>query len=107
MAPLGTIDLPAEPWSLGYGRLSVPDSLQEKWQWHNVGQPTPAEIEYAVYDAQCRESSGWTDILYDAEWDMREAFVNQHRTELDTEILEPLREKAAHNVELIQRYSNY
>lgn len=46
--------------------------------------PTPAEIELAVADATCRDSSGWTRAYYEAQWDAEVAVVQNHADQLKT-----------------------
>ena len=41
------------------------------------------EIAVATADAQCRESSGWTHLLYEATWDQQVAFISAHQTDVD------------------------
>ncbi|KHK97630.1 hypothetical protein LK09_10485 [Microbacterium mangrovi] len=41
------------------------------------------EIELAVADAKCRDSSGWAAALYRAEWDAETTLVNENRDKLD------------------------
>lgn len=43
---------------------------------------TPAEIELAVADATCRDSSGWTKTYYDAQWDAEVRVVQKHADQL-------------------------
>ncbi|MGO4680504.1 hypothetical protein [Microbacterium sp. 2MCAF23] len=45
---------------------------------------TPAEIELAVADATCRDSSGWTKAYYDAQWDAEVRVVQKHADQLKT-----------------------
>ncbi len=45
---------------------------------------TPAEIELAVADATCRDSSGWTKAYYDAQWDAEVRVVQNHADQLKT-----------------------
>ncbi|GAB6856911.1 hypothetical protein [Microbacterium xylanilyticum] len=44
--------------------------------------PTSAEIELAVADATCRDSSGWTKAVYDAMWDADVDVVRNHAGQL-------------------------
>ncbi len=80
MAPLGISDLPDRPWDAG--SMGLPESLRDKWGWRPTGKPSADEIATASADAACRASSGWTDTLYQQEWDTRQAFVDAHRAEL-------------------------
>ncbi|WP_350257936.1 hypothetical protein [Scrofimicrobium sp. R131] len=80
MAPLGIVDLPASPWIPG---ARPPESLVEAWNWGS-GEPASADqIRVAVFDAKCRESSGWFDELYDYEWQIADSFVKAHQKDLD------------------------
>ena len=80
MAPLGISDLPDHPWDAG--SMKLPESLRDKWNWRPIATPSADEIATASADAACRASSGWTDTLYQQEWDTRQAFVDAHRAEL-------------------------
>ena len=80
MAPLGISDLPDRPWDAG--SMGLPESLRDKWGWRPIATPSADEIATASADAACRASSGWTDTLYQQEWDTRQAFVDAHRAEL-------------------------
>jgi hypothetical protein len=94
MAPLGIIDLPSEPWDPD---TRPPQSLQDRWGWESAGDAASAdEIQVATHDAQCRRDSGWFDTLYDESWNQEEAFIAEHKAELDATDL-------AQNVEAAQR----
>ena len=80
MAPLGISDLPDHPWDAG--SMKLPESLRDKWNWRPIATPSADEIATASADAACRASSGWTDTLYQQEWDTHQAFVDAHRAEL-------------------------
>lgn len=47
-------------------------------------KPTPAEIDLAVADATCRDSSGWTKAYYEAQWDAEVSVVQNHADQLKT-----------------------
>jgi hypothetical protein len=79
MEPLGIVDLPMSPWETS-GRL--PESLYSRWNWDSWGTPSADEISVASHDAACRRSSGWFDALYEAEWRLREEFVEKNRGKL-------------------------
>ena len=82
MQPLGIVDLPSSPWQ-PRSLNDMPQSLVEKWQWSPGGVPTSDEVLVAVQDSKCRQSSGWTETLYDAEWEVAHEFVNKWTPELD------------------------
>jgi hypothetical protein len=48
-----------------------------------VPVPSAEEIEIAVTDAECRESSGMSEAQYDAEWDAQLRLVAQNRDTLE------------------------
>lgn len=79
MAPQGIADLPDHPWRPG----TLPESLHDRWDWRPAGAATEDEIAVATADATCRRSSGWFDALYEAEWNLHAAFVEEHRDELE------------------------
>lgn len=79
MRPQGVSDLPDTPWPVG----TLPESLHDRWDWRLGGSASEDERSLAMADASCRRSSGWFDALYEAEWDLRESFVKEHREELE------------------------
>lgn len=62
-------DAKAELWKLGDPPGSTPVSTEE--------------IRTATADAKCRASSGWSQALYDAEYDAQVAFVKKNADKLD------------------------
>ncbi len=82
MAPQGIADLPEEPWEAG--TLQLPESLMTRLDYQPTGDPSADEIAVATADAQCRESSGWTRLLYEATWDQQAAFVAANETEINS-----------------------
>ena len=101
MAPLGISDLPDRPWDAG-STGGLPESLRDKWGWRPTGKPSADEIATASADAACRASSGWTDTLYQQEWDTHQAFVDAHRAEL-APVLAEHQAKAARAREIIAK----
>ena len=101
MAPLGISDLPDRPWDAG-STGGLPESLRDKWGWRPTGKPSADEIATASADAACRASSGWTDTLYQQEWDTHQAFVDAHRAEL-TPVLAEHQAEAARAREIIAK----
>ncbi|WP_350257932.1 hypothetical protein [Scrofimicrobium sp. R131] len=82
MAPLGIVDLPEEPWTAG--AMSMPPSLMNAWGWtSSFGKPSADEVRIAVHDANCRETSGWSEALYESQWDLAEKFVEDNKPALD------------------------
>lgn len=77
MLPLGIPDLPAEP-VLG----AMPTDSQHQKFWP-TGKPesvptNPDEVRQAVFDAKCRQTSGWDNIYYQATIDHQFALMDQH-----------------------------
>ncbi len=61
--------------------LGIPD----RYQPGDGGAENPLtqeEIDLAVDDATCRESSGWTEAMYEAMWNAQEAIVQKNADEL-------------------------
>ncbi|WP_223907928.1 hypothetical protein [Actinomyces capricornis] len=83
MEPQGIADLPEQPWTPMYFSQDMPESLTTAFYGDPVGPPSAEEIEVATADAQCRESSGWTSLLYETTWDQQAAFVEEHKAEVD------------------------
>ncbi|MDQ3951736.1 MAG: hypothetical protein M3279_02050 [Actinomycetota bacterium] len=71
MASAGISDLPATPEEM------PTDSLRTLWGESVQGEdptyrpPSPNEIDVAVQDANCQESSGFAQALYDTEWEIQ------------------------------------
>ncbi|CED90020.1 hypothetical protein [Actinomyces succiniciruminis] len=86
MAPQGIADLPEEPWEVG--TLDLPESLITRFDYWPTGDPSADEIVVATADAECRESSGWTSLLYEATWDQQAAFVADHQAEIEGMVAE-------------------
>ena len=101
MAPQGIADLPDQPWEPG---TRIPESLVARWGWTYTGAPSSEEIEVATADAACRRSSGWFDALYQAEWEIQQRFVDDHRAELDTALREAQSREADYRA-IIAQYS--
>jgi hypothetical protein len=78
MAPKGVEDLPADP------SLMPSDSLSQRFGLSNTpdaGQEvtvTATEKDLAVFDAQCRESSGYEEARYTAEWGRQVTLLEQN-----------------------------
>lgn len=63
MAPVGITDLPEQP------QLMPPPSKAMEWFTTSsplTGEPGEAERQVAVHDAQCRQSSGYSEAMYNA-----------------------------------------
>ncbi|GIG20838.1 hypothetical protein Cch01nite_15620 [Cellulomonas chitinilytica] len=80
MAPQGVVDLPDDPYAM------PSDSLRTRFGWSSDARPSQAgadEIAVATADAACRESSGFTQVRYDAEWDRQLAQVEDNLAALE------------------------
>jgi len=85
VAPLGIADLPAEA-----GPEGLPTSSQmSEWGLDQdiapwlIASPSQEEIEFAVADATCEDSSGWRQAAYDAQWNAEIAYVQKHYNDLE------------------------
>lgn len=97
MQPLGFTDLPDSPNSESGGTptQSMSDAYGEVADGvTNVQTPEQEaeEIRIATFDAECQESSGYAQALYDAEWERQVATVRENEPAL-TALLD---EKAAY-----------
>ncbi len=97
MQPLGFTDLPSSPHGEdgGMPTMSMAASFGEIYDG-KTNEQTPAqeaeEIRLATFDAECRESSGYAQALYDAEWERQLTVVAENEDALAT----LLEEKAAY-----------
>lgn len=60
-----------------------PNELATRWFTtesitSKLGKPFPEEVTLAVKDAECRESTQYNQVLYDALWDVTEKLVTDH-----------------------------
>ncbi|WP_336250443.1 hypothetical protein [Stomatohabitans albus] len=82
MQPRGIPDLP------DYPELMPPPSVRQSWLGRDVDRseepPYQAEeIDLAVFDARCRDSSGYHRARYDTAWGLLQAHVTNHQPEMD------------------------
>jgi hypothetical protein len=97
MQPLGFTDLPSSPYGEdgGMPTVSMAASFGEIYDG-KTNEQTPEqeaeEIRLATFDAECRESSGYAQALYDAEWERQTTVVAENEDALATF----LEEKAAY-----------
>lgn len=78
MRQVGAGVLPSSPFEM------PTQSMTESWQPDAEGLASAAEISVAVGDAQCRESSGFTDALYITEWQAQLNQIDENRDALDS-----------------------
>ena len=89
MKDAGYIAVPASPLSddewMPTEALLAELGIPNRWQ-EGDGAPEnaliPQEIDLAVDDATCRESSGWSEEMYQAIWDAQADVVSAHADEL-------------------------
>ncbi|MFF2267795.1 hypothetical protein ACFVTZ_05995 [Cellulosimicrobium cellulans] len=92
MRPLGFSDLPASPNELDGGTPTpMMAAAYGEVADGRVSERSPEqkaeEIRLATFDAECRESSGYAQALYDAEWE-RQARVLEENKEAMMTLLE-------------------
>ncbi|MBD3941760.1 hypothetical protein IF188_08655 [Microbacterium sp. NEAU-LLC] len=59
------------------------DALEEQWQVGIPGStPAPDEIAMATADADCAESSGWSEAFYQANWSRQIDFIAENADRL-------------------------
>lgn len=102
MQPLGFSDLPDGPNADGGGTptpsmveayTGVPyDATFDGAAPEQTAEQRAEEIRIATFDAECQESSGYAQALYDAEWDRQVSIVRENEDAL-TRLLD---EKAAY-----------
>lgn len=76
-----TFELPRDPW----GEMPTPEMAREYGIYGSnpTDFATPDEISAAEADARCRDSSGYTEARYQAEWTAQEILVMNNRDKLD------------------------
>ncbi|WP_067779214.1 hypothetical protein [Actinomyces vulturis] len=85
MTPLGIADLNNDP----EGGAPPSQSLFDRFVPSGmpfIDDPSAVsseEKDLAVQDTQCRQSSGYTEALYTAEWALASQFVVEHQDELN------------------------
>lgn len=73
MVPVGVAGLPVSP------DLMPTVALEEQFQSGVPGTVASVEeIRVATADAQCRESSGYREVLYETEWDLHVQALQEH-----------------------------
>lgn len=105
MQPLGFSDLPDGPNADGGGTptpamteayTGVPSNATfDGAAPEQTAEQRAEEIRIATFDAECQESSGYAQALYDAEWDRQVSIVRENQDSL-TRLLD---EKAAYEEE--------
>ncbi|MDO4613748.1 MAG: hypothetical protein Q4B10_06755 [Actinomycetaceae bacterium] len=81
MMPLGIPALPDTPDKMPGEVLHNTFGLETASSWDSPSA-SAEEIRIATADAECRESSGYSQALYDAEFAAQEKAVAEHATEL-------------------------
>lgn len=85
MTPLGISDLPDSPAEMPTVTLTQTFGRGSGEADVDLSDLTPSayEIEVATADAACRESSGWTQARYEAEWTRQVTAVEQNADALE------------------------
>lgn len=78
MAPVGIADLPDDP--VGMPTASMRDAYGLNAD--ETGAATTDEIEVAVADAECQESSGYAETVYNLTWEAQVELAAEHEDEL-------------------------
>lgn len=80
MTPLGISDLHSAPGG------APSDGLAREFGLVGDRQPTEnvsaKELRIATFDAQCQESSGYAEAMYETEWRLQAALVKEHADKL-------------------------
>lgn len=88
LEPQADFTLPRDPWT-----EMPPQSVSDNWTLVG-GKVSAEEIAVAVTDAQCRESSGLSALVYEKNWDEQKKLVDENRDELDRIRAEAIERKA-------------
>jgi hypothetical protein len=81
MLPLGISDLPTSPQEMPSASLASEFGLAGQDQPESV--PTAREREVAVADLNCRTTSGYRQLSYDAEWERQLPVLQKNADELN------------------------
>lgn len=89
MQPLGITDLPSSPHDDGGGTPTESMSasygeIADGMANERTPEQKAEEIRLATFDAECQESSGYAQALYDAEWDRQLSVVAENEDALAT-----------------------
>jgi hypothetical protein len=93
--------VPDNPWQM------PPSPLDESFGISGpqaTPSPSAAEIDLAVRDADCQESSGFSAALYSTEWDEQVKLVRANRDELDRVRAEGVK-RQKHMLEIVAEHS--
>lgn len=87
MGPLGLAGLPDTPSEMPTDEIREQLDIYMPVADESVDPdkliPSERHLEVAQFDVQCREDSGYSDTLYDVEWDLQESAVERERAKLD------------------------
>ncbi|MFV0374123.1 hypothetical protein [Microbacterium sp.] len=77
MKPLGLVDLPSSPYPV------MPTESQRARFEEEHPSPGPLQLHDAMFDAACRESSGYAEAAYEAEWDEEHRIIAENIDEFE------------------------
>lgn len=87
MKPLGIADLPATPADFPSESVLSRLGIEQTGDSGSLNSyPTPEEIDLATTDAGCRESSGYSQKLYDAQWDAQLPLLQENHAGLESRL---------------------
>lgn len=84
MAPRGIEDLPADPSEMPSPSISLRFGLSATPEAGQAVSVSPEEIELAVFDAECRQSSGYEEARYGAEWSRQVTLLAENLDALES-----------------------
>lgn len=84
MTKAGYAETPNSPFEMvtSLDNFGIPPMYESGADGAPLSPLTQAEIMLAVADATCQESSGWTQAIYDTQWDAQVKVLSEHADEL-------------------------
>lgn len=104
MKPQGIADLPTDPEDMPTDSMDKRLGIYDNSDSAERSYPSAGEIEVAVADATCRDTTGYDKSLYSAEWDRQIDLVKENADEL-TRIRGQLEEHYAFINETISKHA--
>jgi hypothetical protein len=104
MKPQGIADLPAGPEDMPTDSMDKKMGIYDNSDSAERSYPSEEEVEAAVADATCRDTTGYDKTLYDAEWNRQLDLVKENADEL-TRVRGQLEEHYAFINETISKHA--